>query len=263
MLLRQTQAFVSFLIFAHKSLPSLGNVVHSVPPEVLSRLSSTFLTDRYNNVTLIRRRAQFKSFVMNSKKTGRPRGFDELTALNAAMNVFWAKGYHGSSLQDLTDAMGINRPSLYGSFGDKRQLYLKAIENYVSNHARKQMVAFETEVDIAKAVRAFMKITINSVTPDDGGPRGCFLASGVATSAGEVDGAAELLQGVLRDTERKLATRFDAEREKGTLPKDFPSLERAQLMYDLSLGHALRARAGISRGTLAKNLDHQVKIILA
>ncbi len=199
---------------------------------------------------------------MNSKKTGRPRKFNELSALNAAMKVFWAKGYHGSSIQELTDAMNINRPSLYSSFGDKRQLYLKTIEHYVTNQSIRQMEAFETELDIVKAVRAFMKITINLVTPDDGSPRGCFLSSGVATSAGEVDGADELLQRIIRNTEQKLATHFETEIKKGTLPKDFPSLERARLMYDISLGHALRARAGVSRETLAKNLDYQVGLIL-
>lgn len=208
-------------------------------------------------------RAQFNSFVMNGKKTGRPRSFDELTALNAAMNVFWAKGYHGSSMKNLTNAMGINRPSLYASFGDKRQLYLKAIENYATNDGSIPLAAFEAELDIVKAVRAFMKSTINLVTSNEGDHRGCFLTSCVATSAGEIDGIEELLHRVILETERKLTNRFDVEREKGVLPQDFPSLERARLMYDLSLGHAFRARAGIDRNTLIKDLEHQVRSILA
>ncbi len=199
---------------------------------------------------------------MNGKKTGRPRSFDEFTALNAAMNVFWARGYHGASMKNLTDAMGINRPSLYGSFGDKRQLYIKAIEHYATNDGSRPLVAFKTELDIVKAVHAYMQITINLVTANEDDHRGCFLASCVATSAGEIDGIDELLHRVIRETERKLTTRFDVEREKGTLPKAFPSLERARLMYDLSLGHAVRARAGVDRDTLTKDLEHQVRSIL-
>src|SRR5690349_21378862 len=61
---------------------------------------------------------------------GRPRAFDESTALDAAMEVFWRKGYEGASLSDLTDAMGINRPSLYAAFGNKEDLFEKALDRY-------------------------------------------------------------------------------------------------------------------------------------
>src|SRR5579864_5276945 len=62
--------------------------------------------------------------------TGRPRAFDAKKALDCAMQVFWRKGYLGTSLSDLTDAMGINRPSLYATFGNKKSLFRKALEHY-------------------------------------------------------------------------------------------------------------------------------------
>src|SRR5271163_1420784 len=61
---------------------------------------------------------------------GRPRAFDVEKALDGAMHVFWRKGYLGTSLSDLTDAMGINRPSLYAAFGNKESLFRKALEHY-------------------------------------------------------------------------------------------------------------------------------------
>ena len=66
---------------------------------------------------------------------GRPREFDYEKALDQAMRVFWEKGYEGTSLPDLTQAMGINRPSLYASFGNKEELYKKALNRYAQTSA--------------------------------------------------------------------------------------------------------------------------------
>src|SRR5215472_8620817 len=66
----------------------------------------------------------------NTGKMGRPREFDEPAALEAAMRVFWEKGYEGTSLDDLTAAMGINRSSLYSSFGDKEALFGRVMAHY-------------------------------------------------------------------------------------------------------------------------------------
>src|SRR5688500_13596233 len=65
-----------------------------------------------------------------ARPRGRPRSFDRDTALGQAMEVFWAKGYEGTSISDLTEAMGINPPSLYAAFGDKERLFLEAIDRY-------------------------------------------------------------------------------------------------------------------------------------
>lgn len=198
-----------------------------------------------------------------TKKLGRPVGFDADEALLAAVNVFWAKGYDGASVKDLTEAMGINSPSLYGVFGDKRSLYLKAIERYASNDACAPLVAFETEPEIAEAVRAFMEAAIGYATEHESGARGCFLTSCVSTSAGEVEGVEPLLRRAIEETDARLAARFDKEKAKGCLPEDFPSLERAKLMFDLRQGHVFRARAGLERKSMTGDLDHRVRMVLA
>lgn len=197
-----------------------------------------------------------------TKKIGRPRGFDVDHALWAAVNVFWRKGYDGASIKDLTEAMGINSPSLYATFGDKHALYLRAIDRYVSNDACAPLVAFEQEPDIRPAVRAFMVASIDYATNHESGGRGCFLSSCVSTSAGEVDGVQSLLREAIEETDARLAKRFDAEKAKNALPADFPSMERARLMFDLRQGHVFRARAGLPPETMTTDLDHRVNIIL-
>ncbi|MET0886036.1 MAG: helix-turn-helix domain-containing protein, partial [Mycetocola sp.] len=66
--------------------------------------------------------------------SGRPRGFEADLALDAAVDVFWRRGYDGASLSELTAAMGINRPSLYAAFGDKAQLFQSALHRYVERN---------------------------------------------------------------------------------------------------------------------------------
>src|SRR5882724_6357466 len=89
---------------------------------------------------------------MTPPARGRPRTFDIDAALDAALHVFWRKGYDGASLADLTGAMGINRPSLYAAFGNKEALFRKALDRYVDRPA-----AFVLEALSAPTARAVVE----------------------------------------------------------------------------------------------------------
>lgn len=198
----------------------------------------------------------------DKKKVGRPRKFKREEALEAALQVFWAKGYEGASLRDLTTAMGINSPSLYAEFGDKLSLYQQAIILYSQDHGCAPLTAFEAEPDITKAVRSFMTAVIEFATDDDEHARGCFLSSSVATSAGTHVGVQDLLQEAITSTDQIIAERFDTEKAKGTLPNDFPSLSRARLLLDLRQGHVFRARAGFEPTELLEDIEYRASIVL-
>ncbi|WGM31638.1 TetR/AcrR family transcriptional regulator [Brevundimonas sp. NIBR11] len=114
---------------------------------------------------------------------GRPRTFDREQALDAAMRVFWAKGFAGASLSELTAAMGIASPSLYAAFGSKEGLYREAIERYVSSNVESfwgvmEMPTARESVEglLRNAARAFS-------TP--GAPPGCMVLQ-TATEGGEL-----------------------------------------------------------------------------
>lgn len=200
---------------------------------------------------------------MKKHKTGRPRAFDQNDALLAAMHVFWVKGYDGASMKDLTKAMGINSPSLYATFGDKHQLFLKAIKCYASGNACTPIITFESEPDIFKAVQAFLIAVIDYATQSESGARGCFLASCVSTSADIVAGVDELLQQAINDTDARLTRRFDFEKARGTLGRDFPSAQRAQLLFDIRQGYVFRARSGIDATAMKQDIESRVNMILA
>ncbi len=199
----------------------------------------------------------------DTKKIGRPRNFDIDEALLAAMNVFWSKGYDGASLKDLTKAMGISGPSMYAAFGDKRELYLKTIDQYADVDGCAPVVAFESEPDIEKAVQGFLEAVIEYSTDHSGGTSGCFLASCVSTNVGEVEGVEERMVNAINETDNRLAARFELEKEKGNLPHNFPSRERARLMFDMRQGYVFRGRAGWTAETLKADISHRVKMIIA
>lgn len=199
----------------------------------------------------------------DTKKRGRPKKFNQDEALQAALNVFWEKGYDGASMKDLTSAMAINGPSLYATFGDKHALYIKTIEYYSSNDACAPLVAFENEPNIQLAVQAFLSASIRQATESEAGAKGCFLSSCVATSSGSVEGVQPMLSEAIEKTDQRLASRFDLEKSKGTLAQDFPSVERARLMFDLRQGYVFRARAAFDGETMSKDLERRAKMVLA
>ena len=200
---------------------------------------------------------------MTQKRMGRPRAFDKNEALAAAMKVFWLKGYDGASMKDLTTAMKINSPSLYSVFGDKHALYLASIDNYTKNNPRSPLVIFESEPDIAKAIGAFMKAALDTATKNEFGTLGCFLSSSVATTAGVVEGVQEKLNTAILEADSRLINRFEIEKKKGILPQDFPSDERARLMFDLRQGYTFRARAGFKSESMEKDLNFRISMILS
>lgn len=200
--------------------------------------------------------------MINTKKVGRPKKFCREDALQKAIGVFWKQGYEGASMKLLTDSMGINSPSLYAEFGDKHALYLEAINRYANSDACAPLVALENEPDIALAVRAFFEAAIIYSTHHESGAKGCFLASCVATSAGHIDGTAELLRQAIETTDIRITARFDVEKARGVLPEDLPSMDRAKLLFDLRQGLVFRARAGFTETELLADIAKYVSAVV-
>jgi TetR/AcrR family transcriptional repressor of nem operon len=106
----------------------------------------------------------------------RKKGFDEGEVLDKAMNLFWEKGYNATSIQDLVDELGINRASIYDTWGDKHQLYLSALRLYRQNASSWLLNQIRTEQSALVIIERFLHFTIESVIHDKD-KRGCFIVN--------------------------------------------------------------------------------------
>jgi hypothetical protein len=112
-------------------------------------------------------------------------------------------------------------------------------------------------------VRAFLSASIDYLTQQGDGQWGCFLGNCVATNAHQCEDVQQRLRYAIKETDLRLAARFDLEKKNSKLRKDFPSKDRARLMFDLRQGFALRARAGIAARTMKADLKQRVAMVLS
>ncbi|MEM1040022.1 MAG: TetR/AcrR family transcriptional regulator [Pseudomonadota bacterium] len=197
-----------------------------------------------------------------TKKRGRPRAFDGEAALNAAVEVFWAKGFERASLDDLTQAMGINRPSLYAAFGDKKALFVRALGHYGLGLGSKGIKAFDEEPDINAAVTAFLTVSLQLQTRDGDCAKGCLISNCAAPLSGILPTVGDMVSAIESSTTQHLTQRFEQEKAGCALSKDFPSAERAVLLSDMLHAQAHRARTGASRSALKAQIPMRVDAVL-
>lgn len=176
---------------------------------------------------------------------GRPRAFDVDAALDAAVDVFWRHGYAGAGLTELTEAMSIGRPSLYAAFGDKAQLFQKALERYITRN----MGYVEDALDrpTARAVaEAFLLGNAKAVTMP-GKPPGCLSVQAMVTDEGDAFASLRDNRAVI---EQRLGDRFRRAAAEGDLAPDEDPDELASYLITLTAGFAIRAGDGATRDTL-------------
>jgi len=185
---------------------------------------------------------------------GRPRSFDLDGALDAAVATFLKHGYDGATLEHLTTAMEIGRPSLYAAFGDKRALFAQVLRRYGETIGSEPARAFVAAQDIRDAVAAFLTVAVENNTRENL-PPGCLIACCAATAAVTQDDTGAFLRDVLAGARAVLAERFDAAVAAGELSPGTSSIVRATLLIDLMQGMALRARAGEQRQALLYDVE--------
>ena len=188
-----------------------------------------------------------------SPTVGRPRAFDEETALGRAAEVFWRHGYEGASLSALTSAMGINRPSLYAAFGNKEQLFQRAFARYHEIQVAGARAALDRPTAYA-AVEAFLRAGADGLTTRDH-PAGCLSIQGGLACSPENTRVSEILAAGRAATESALVERLSRAEEEGDLPDGVDARALARFVMALSEGHAVHAAAGASRDDLQASVD--------
>lgn len=171
----------------------------------------------------------------------RPREFDEDMVLDRALEAFWAKGFEGTSIEDLVQATGLGRASLYGAFGDKEALFQRVVEHYQQRLGEPARL-LEDAGSARKALEILMRSWVGSTCPRKG-QRGCFLI--MAGSSGDGPAfARDALASSLTKLEKTLAELIRAGQASGELAKGRDPTAVARLLVTLVQGIATSARAG-------------------
>jgi AcrR family transcriptional regulator len=182
---------------------------------------------------------------------GRPRAFDCERALDAAVQLFWKHGYEGTSLDDLTDAMGINRPSLYAAFGNKETLFRKALDRYVSTSGKTMCDALSATT----AREAVERMLRNAASGCVSGPGGCLLVQGALAGSDESEPIRRELAARRAGTEQALRVRFDRSILEGDLPKGTDATALARYATTLLHGLAVQSGSGATKNQLMAVVD--------
>lgn len=187
---------------------------------------------------------------------GRPRTFCKNQALERALEVFWRQGFDGASICDLTEAMGINPPSLYAAFGNKEQLFRQALARYAEVHAE-QRSALLAAPTAREAIESLLRDAARNLT-DTSRPIGCLYVQAI-TGAGEHAACIrDILKMKTEEGERQIGQRLEQAKAEGELPEDTDVPALVRYLTTVMQGMSVQSAAGANR----KDLDRVVDLAL-
>lgn len=181
---------------------------------------------------------------------GRPRSFDREAALQQAMEVFWARGYEGTSMADLTAAMGIKAPSLYAAFGDKAALFREAVAHYRATDGSSTGKALREAGSAREAIEGMLMAATSALTLH-GKPRGCLVVLGTTNYAPSNEAANEFLRGLRLATSKDIRKRLVQGVANGELPQGTNVDGLTAYFVTVLHGMSLQARDGATQKVLA------------
>lgn len=184
------------------------------------------------------------------RKRGRPRTFEPEIALGRALEAFRDTGFAATSLDDLSAAMGINRPSLYSAFGDKRELFLKAYARYRREVRERFARAFAPDLTLRQSLEGVLGTALALYTEGANGPQGCFTVMTAGSEAMVDAEIRETVQRALGNTDWALTAVFERAIGRGELPADTDVALAVQIVSTAIVTLAVRARARFPRGEL-------------
>ncbi|HWC19756.1 MAG TPA: TetR/AcrR family transcriptional regulator [Terriglobales bacterium] len=193
------------------------------------------------------------SGIRAARPPGRPRSFNSEEALDRALEVFRRKGYEGASLSDLTKAMGINRPSMYAAFGDKENLFRKALDRYTE-----QTKMYMREAMQEKTARAFIERLLRGAaewTTDCRRAPGCLTVTGALACGDESQPIRKELICRRSQNEQLIFKRLKQARKSGELPAECKPSDLSRYFATVLQGMAVQAASGTSRAELLRVVE--------
>ncbi len=193
-----------------------------------------------------------------ARKRGRPRAYDPEVVLKKALEVFWQKGFAATSLDDLVEATGVNRPSLYAGFGDKEALYLKAMALYqrqIAEQLDEVLTCQGCTGGLRGIVRRYFDVMIRAYTGEAEHPLGCAFMCTALTDAPQHESILEMLQGTIENFDRRFESFFTTAKAMGFLSSDADPKLLTHFICGMTNNLLVRARAGANRTELEGIVD--------
>ena len=189
---------------------------------------------------------------MNTTQMKRPRGrpstFDYDEALEKALIVFWSRGYEGASMAELTEAMGINRPSIYAAYGNKEELFSKALNRYMAGPVA--YVAEAMHEPTAKQVAETLLTKSAEFLSNGNNPRGCMIAVGTLFSGEGSEYVRRVLISYRQGYENALKERFALAKSQNDLPPNVDTAALAKYIATVHQGMSVQATSGATKEEL-------------
>lgn len=180
---------------------------------------------------------------------GRPRSFDRLAALERAMEVFWERGYQAAAMSDLTQAMGINSPSLYAAFGSKEELYRTAIGHFAATESDDILSPLQNEPTARAALEGYLMASARIFTRP-GRPPGCMVVLSAVNAIGVGDETSRILREMRAGSVTMIEDRLRRAINEGELPVTLDPHPIASYYVTVQQGMSIQARDGASRPML-------------
>ena len=195
------------------------------------------------------------------RRRGRPRSFDERAVVDAAQAMFWKDGAGGVSLDQLSAATGLHKPSIYGAFGGRPGLYVAALDAYIDRGAPDVSAALAAR-PLSEALRAFYKADLDVFCAREHAA-GCFLIGTAIDAAVDSDEVRERVDTVFAGLRRTLSRRVEAGLADGDLPADADIEAITEIVFGTHVALAVAARSGCPRRELTRRSESIVRLIAA
>jgi TetR/AcrR family transcriptional repressor of nem operon len=179
---------------------------------------------------------------------GRTKQFNRHAALDDAMRVFWAKGFHATSIQDLVEGLGVNRQSLYDTFGGKHELFEAALERYRDLMSLSFRRMLEQDGAVGEVLREFFQGMITAQIDGDG--KGCFMANSTSELASQDDAVFGTCSANARQIEAVFTGLMARAQRNGEIPADRSAVQLARFLFSTMNGLSVTAKATRDRNVL-------------
>lgn len=190
----------------------------------------------------------------------RPRAFDRDEVLDKAMAKFWSDGFHATSMQQLVDATGLNRASMYQNFHDKRGLFIAAVDHYIEQRSAKRLASVDSDGDPIQVIRDYF-LVLMAAENDIERRRGCLLTnSAIELATVEHEIACRITQ-VFGSMHRRFEVAIERGQAEGSIRADMTASAIAGMLLGLLQGLRVLSRSGLEQSKLKSNVETALNAI--